>query len=140
MQILDQYFTKTNYNMIKINNLWINIKIAHFQLFKKYELFYTLIKSNHLIKFVLYSIWILDPFAGSSTTGIAANLANRRYLGIDMETEFLEMSKNRKLEIENPIMAAHYRQKINGFNDKKELSLFLAQEPNEDYSPDLDCS
>ena len=55
-----------------------------------------------------------------------------------METEFLEMSKNRKLEIENPITAAHYRQKINGFNDKKELSLFLAQEPNEDYSPDLD--
>ena len=57
-----------------------------------------------------------------------------------METEFLEISKNRKLEIENPITAAHYRQKINGFNDKKELSLFLAQEPNEDYSPDLDCS
>ena len=84
--------------------------------------------------------WILDPFAGSSTTGIAANLANRRYLGIDMETEFLEISKNRKLEIENPITAAHYRQKINGFNDKKELSLFLAQEPNEDYSPDLHCS
>ena len=57
-----------------------------------------------------------------------------------METEFLEISKNRKLEIENPITAAHYRQKINGFNDKKELSLFLAQEPNEDYSPDLHCS
>jgi site-specific DNA-methyltransferase (adenine-specific) len=27
--------------------------------------------------------WILDPFTGSSTTGIAANLANRRFLGID---------------------------------------------------------
>ena len=23
--------------------------------------------------------WILDPFTGSSTTGIAANLANRRF-------------------------------------------------------------
>lgn len=57
-----------------------------------------------------------------------------------METEFLEISKNRKLEIENPTIAATYKQKINGFNDKKELSLFLAQEPNEDYSPDLDCS
>ncbi len=81
--------------------------------------------------------WILDPFAGSSTTGIAANLANRRYLGIDMETEFLEISKNRKLEIENPTIAESYIQKINGFNNKKELSLFLVNEPTEDYSPEL---
>jgi site-specific DNA-methyltransferase (adenine-specific) len=55
-----------------------------------------------------------------------------------METEFLEISKNRKLEIENPTIAATYKQKINGFNDKKELSLFLANEPNEDYSPELE--
>ncbi len=46
--------------------------------------------------------WILDPFAGSSTTGIAANLFNRRFLGIEKETEFLEMSKRRREEIENP--------------------------------------
>ncbi len=31
--------------------------------------------------------WILDPFAGSSTTGIAANLSGRNYLGIDKELE-----------------------------------------------------
>jgi site-specific DNA-methyltransferase (adenine-specific) len=82
--------------------------------------------------------WILDPFAGSSTTGIAANLANRRYLGIDMETEFLEISKNRKLEIENPILAENYRQKISGFTNKKELSLYLVNEPNEAYSEELE--
>src|SRR5690606_13272542 len=40
--------------------------------------------------------WILDPFTGSSTTGIAANLANRRFLGIDLEEPFLEISKKRK--------------------------------------------
>ena len=55
-----------------------------------------------------------------------------------METEFLQMSKARKLEIENPIIAAGYRQKINGFNDKNELNLFLAQEPKEEYSPELE--
>lgn len=81
--------------------------------------------------------WILDPFAGSSTTGIAANLANRRYLGIDQEEEFLAISKNRKLEIENPKIAAAYRQKIGGFADKKELDSFLINEPKEDYKIDL---
>jgi site-specific DNA-methyltransferase (adenine-specific) len=46
--------------------------------------------------------WILDPFAGSSTTGIAANLKNRRYIGIDIDESYSEMGKNRKLEIEKP--------------------------------------
>lgn len=82
--------------------------------------------------------WILDPFAGSSTTGIAANLTNRRFLGIDMETEFLEISKARKLEIENPTIAETYKQKINGFTSKKELSLYLIKEPSEVYSPELE--
>ena len=73
--------------------------------------------------------WILDPFTGSSTTGIAANLANRRFLGIDQEKDFLEISKKRKLEIENPKIAELYKEKISGFNDKTEYSLFLNSEP-----------
>lgn len=81
--------------------------------------------------------WILDPFAGSSTTGIAANLANRRFLGIDQEDEFLTISKNRKLEIENPQINAAYKQKISGFNNPKELDLFLTQEPLVEYRNEL---
>ena len=81
--------------------------------------------------------WILDPFTGSSTTGIAANLASRRFLGIDQEEEFLTISKNRKLEIENPKTSATYRQKIGGFNDKKELELFLVEEPQVEYENEL---
>jgi len=46
--------------------------------------------------------WILDPFTGSATTGIAVNLAGRNFIGIDQEIEFLELSKNRKIEIEDP--------------------------------------
>jgi len=84
--------------------------------------------------------WVLDPFTGSSTTGIAANLANRRFLGIDQEEEFLTISKNRKLEIENPKVAATYRQKISGFNDKKELELFLIEEPKEEYKTELNLT
>jgi len=81
--------------------------------------------------------WILDPFAGSSTTGIAANLANRRFLGIDQEKEYLEISKNRKLEIEDPKIIAKYRQKLQGFNNQKELDLFLAEEPKAEYETEL---
>lgn len=81
--------------------------------------------------------WILDPFAGSSTTGIAANLANRRYLGIDMETEFLEISKNRKLEIDDEKVASSYRQKIRGFETKKQLEFYLAEEPKTEYTTEL---
>lgn len=56
--------------------------------------------------------WILDPFAGSSTTGIAANLLGRRFLGIDKEQEFLEISRNRKLEIEDFKTFNAFRKKI----------------------------
>ena len=43
--------------------------------------------------------WVLDPFAGSSTTGIAASLTGRRYLGIDKEDGYLQMGKGRREEI-----------------------------------------
>jgi site-specific DNA-methyltransferase (adenine-specific) len=81
--------------------------------------------------------WILDPFTGSSTTGIAANLANRRFLGIDQEEEFLTSSKNRKLEIENPRIALNYKHKIGGFSNKNEFELFLVEEPKTDYKMDI---
>lgn len=45
--------------------------------------------------------WVLDPFSGSGTTGIAANLLGRKYLGLEIEEEFLAMSKARREELEN---------------------------------------
>ena len=56
--------------------------------------------------------WILDPFTGSSTTGIAANFLGRRFLGIDEENTFLEMSVNRRKEIDDPATFVRYRSKI----------------------------
>jgi len=38
---------------------------------------------------------VLDPFCGSSTTGVAAVLLKRKYVGIDLEEEYLELSKKR---------------------------------------------
>lgn len=81
--------------------------------------------------------WILDPFAGSSTTGIAANLANRRFLGIDQELEFLNISKNRKLEIENNNISANYKQKIGCFDKQQEQELFVLKEPQTEYRNEI---
>ncbi|MFC3868258.1 DNA-methyltransferase [Helicobacter equorum] len=43
---------------------------------------------------------ICDPFCGSSTTGIAASLLNRKFVGIEQESEFIEISVKRKEELE----------------------------------------
>lgn len=64
--------------------------------------------------------WVLDPFSGSGTTGIAASLAGRRYLGIETEKEYLDMSRCRRREIDNLDTAESYRQKINDFTFVKE--------------------
>ena len=69
-----------------------------------------------LVRLILASTqegaWILDPFAGSSTTGIAANLLNRRFLGIEQEPDFLMLSKSRREEIETWQTKAYYQSKI----------------------------
>ena len=45
---------------------------------------------------------ILDPFAGSSTTGIAANLLGRKFIGIERDKNFVELSKRRRALLEDP--------------------------------------
>ena len=42
---------------------------------------------------------ILDPFAGSSTTGIAATMNGRKFIGVDLEKDYLELSKKRFADI-----------------------------------------
>ena len=44
---------------------------------------------------------ILDPFAGSSTTGIAANLLGRKFIGIEQDHSFIELSKRRRALLED---------------------------------------
>lgn len=38
---------------------------------------------------------VLDPFNGSGTTGIVCKNLNRRYIGIDKDVEYLELTKKR---------------------------------------------
>lgn len=81
--------------------------------------------------------WILDPFSGSSTTGIAASLLNRRFLGLDQEETFLEISKKRREEINNPATRYEYREKIMKYSDKPLTGIFEVHEDVPYYGPDL---
>ncbi|MDD7533572.1 MAG: site-specific DNA-methyltransferase, partial [Treponema sp.] len=72
--------------------------------------------------------WILDPFTGSSTTGIAASLLNRRFLGLDQEESFLEISKKRREEINDINTRYEYREKIMKYSDKPLTDIFEVQE------------
>lgn len=81
------------------------------------------------------SDWILDPFAGSSTTGIAANLCGRKFLGIEQERDFAELSMARRNEICDIQLRLYFCSKL------KELSYRIqnnmANETVPEYGNDL---
>lgn len=81
--------------------------------------------------------WILDPFAGSSTTGIAASILGRRFLGLEKETEFLKIAKSRRQELNDPKTKYSYYQKISKYADSKCSDILEIREPQEYYGPDL---
>lgn len=56
--------------------------------------------------------WILDPFSGSATTGIAANLLGRNYLGLEKEEVFLNISKARRIELEDSNIRWSYLKRL----------------------------
>lgn len=78
--------------------------------------------------------WVLDPFAGSGTTGIAASLLHRRFLGIDTEEQYLRLSRQRREEIEDAKTAAAYLKKIDrqsplGFDYAGDDTAFVCEQP-----------
>ncbi|MBR4300674.1 MAG: site-specific DNA-methyltransferase [Bacteroidales bacterium] len=72
--------------------------------------------------------WVLDPFCGSSTTGIAANLLGRRYLGIEQEGDFVAMSQKRREELNNIEIVTKYRAKIKDIDYLDSLLPLMASE------------
>lgn len=56
--------------------------------------------------------WILDPFSGSCTTGIAANLFERNFVGVDQKKEYLRIGKKRKQQIGKLETIENYLRKI----------------------------
>lgn len=47
---------------------------------------------------------IIDPFTGSSTTGIVANQLGRKFIGFDTEKKYLELSKKRFNDIKDKLL------------------------------------
>lgn len=84
--------------------------------------------------------WILDPFAGSSTTGIAANLLGRRFLGIEQDETFAKISKARREEIEDIKTFATYKRKIPDIvkAEDTQTDIFTCKEPVIEQLPFLE--
>lgn len=55
---------------------------------------------------------VFDPFAGSGTTGIAANLIGRKFIGMEREENFIQKCIRRKEEIENEVTAQQILSKM----------------------------
>ena len=82
--------------------------------------------------------WILDPFSGSGTTGIAATILGRRFLGLEQEFEFLDMSKARREELNDVKIKHDYYQRIAKYVDAKCLDILEIREPEPYYGRDLE--
>ena len=81
------------------------------------------------------SSWILDPFSGSATTGIAASLLGRKYLGLEVEEEFLSISKARREEIENIQVRSEYLERLaKAKNILPPDDFFVVEEAKHDYN------
>ncbi|MDG6220887.1 MAG: site-specific DNA-methyltransferase [Candidatus Thermoplasmatota archaeon] len=58
---------------------------------------------------------VLDPFTGSSTTGLAAYMTGRQFIGIEKEEEFLELSIKRFEDVKGKVVEKGKIKKIGDF-------------------------
>ena len=65
--------------------------------------------------------WIFDPFSGSSTTGIAANLCGRKFAGIEQDEAFCQMSRARREELDLAGVRADLKRHIVDFKTLESL-------------------
>lgn len=102
-----------NYRDTHPSNIWTDITIPFWSMPENTE--HPTQKSEKLLaKIILSSTnendFVFDPFLGSGTTSVAAKKLNRRYLGIERNTEFCLLAEKR-LEL------AESDKRIQGFSD-----------------------
>lgn len=74
---------------------------------------------------------VLDPFAGSSTTGIAANLLRRKFIGIEQDANFVALSQKRREALNNPETAAQLLKKMR--ETPQETTVLVNHTRSKDY-------
>lgn len=70
--------------------------------------------------------WIMDPFAGSSTTGVAAIKTQRRFVGIEFDPDFNYRRKGKE-----ELMLTYFDRYFPAINRKLVASRILNDEPGE---------
>ena len=74
---------------------------------------------------------ILDPFAGSSTTGIAANLLGRKFIGVEQDEDFCVLSRRRSDLLNSPIERRKMLKKIS--ENPEEITVLVNHARPKDY-------
>ena len=84
----------------KASNIWafqagMNKSTKDKEAFKHPAIFPEALANDHIISWSNEGDTILDPFMGSGTTGKMAILNNRKFIGIELEEEYFNISKER---------------------------------------------
>ena len=64
--------------------------------------------------------WVLDPFLGSGTTGIASKLLNRNFVGIEREQEYMDIIQQR-LDVPRENLIKFFKTEIKDTQTKLDL-------------------
>jgi len=64
--------------------------------------------------------WVIDPFLGSGTTGIASKLLNRNFIGIEREKEYFDIIQQR-LDISREELVKFFKMEIKDTQTKMDL-------------------
>ena len=64
--------------------------------------------------------WVLDPFLGSGTTGIASKLLDRNFIGIERETEYFDII-NERLSVSREDLIKFFKMEIKDQQTKLDL-------------------
>lgn len=80
----------------KLNNIW-KTAVANSKLHP--ATFPLQLALDHIISWSNPGDTVLDPFMGSGTTGVAALQLNRKFIGIEISEEYLQLSQARFIDV-----------------------------------------
>ena len=86
-----------------------------------------LLVHDHIISWSNPGDLVLDPMCGSGTSCIAAKLLDRNYIGIDISTEYCELSENRLYQTNKQSYQSELNKKLEKENIKKRKQIEILE-------------